>query len=180
MDMSDSEKSTSTTSTAERPLHEKESADDLSERIAQAKPDLARWYSGWEESHPATWCREPNPIYGAEKILARPLMNADDEIIPRELEKNKHVRPERVPDPRIWKTKDEAKSDSTETPAVPADWTLDPPAVRELWESRLKKMENMTGSQRQQVLQDIAKQALKVMYPGVVPSGKGTEGDGSD
>ncbi|KAK3947862.1 hypothetical protein QBC32DRAFT_223257 [Pseudoneurospora amorphoporcata] len=175
MELSDSEKSTSTTSTAERPLHEKESADDPSERIAQAKPDLAKWYSGWEESHLATWCREPNPVYGAAEILARPLMNADDEIIPRELEKNKHVRPERVPDPRIWDTKEQARvelnqSDSTETPAVPADWTLDPPAVRALWASRLEKMKNMTEPQRQQALQDIAREALKVMYPGAVPS----------
>lgn len=97
-------------------------------------------------------------------------MDAKNEIIPRPLEKNKHVRPERIPDPRMWATEEEARaalsqSDSTEMPVVPEDFTCDLPAVREIRERKwkLEEMDKMTDAERAKVWQDIAKEALKVM-----------------
>ena len=110
-----------------------------------------------------------------KKIRSLPLLNAEDEIVPRELQKNKHVKerrwPQRVPDPRMWDSEEEARkelsqSPSPEPPVDPDNWDLDPPAVREIREARWKLVADrakLSDAECAQVWKEIAKEVLTVM-----------------
>ncbi|KAK3392278.1 hypothetical protein B0T20DRAFT_52261 [Sordaria brevicollis] len=102
-----------------------------------------------------------------KKIQDLPKLEVEKERLPYPLQENKHAKrktPERVPDRRIWQK--DGNGFSVEDQG-PDEWSLDPPAVRKLWEDIKERMRTMTESDRAKELQKIAEKALKRYWSNV-------------